>query len=229
MQIAAEKPMRVPAGRRPHWTWWVAAVLSLGIAAYSLRYVIVGEPAYVPELAPSFRTRPLTIVVHTLFGPIALLLGLVNLLPAMRQRSRWIVHRWIGRVYLVSALALGVAGLSLAVHAAGGLVARLGFGALAVLTLGTAVQGYRFIRAGSVRQHREWMVRSYALIFGAVTLRIWLPLLIIVHQGEFLPAYRWVAWVSWVPNLLFVEYRIRRGWQPHSVLPDRFVPTPAGR
>lgn len=215
--------MLAPSGRRIPWTWWVAAVLSVAIAAYSLRHAIVGEAAYVPELAASFRVRPLTVLIHTLFGPIALVLGLINLLPAMRQRSRWVGHRWVGRVYLMSAIALALAGLSLAFHAAGGTAARVGFGLLAILTLATAIQGYRLIKAGHVRRHREWMLRSYSLIFGAVTLRIWLPLLIIAYQGQFLPAYRWVAWVSWVPNLVFVEYLIRRGWRPHSALPDRFA------
>jgi uncharacterized membrane protein len=222
MQTAVEKPVRVPERRVP-WTWWVAAVLAIAIAGYSLRYAIVGEAAYVPELAPSFRVRPLTVMAHTLFGPIALAFGLVNLLPAMRQRRRWTAHRWIGRTYLVSALVLSVAGLSLAFHAAGGTAARVGFALLAVLTLATIVQGYRFIRVRNVRQHREWMLRSYSLIFAAVTLRIWLPLLIIAYQGEFLPAYRWVAWVSWVPNLIFVECWIRRGWRPNAALPDRFA------
>lgn len=49
---------------------------------------------------------------------------------------------------------------------------------------------------------------------AGVTLRIWIPLLIIAHDGQFLPAYRWVAWLSWVPNALFVEWIIRRGWKP---------------
>jgi uncharacterized membrane protein len=227
MQTVLEKPILAPSGRRvPIW-WWFAALLAVGIAGYSLRYVFVGEPAYVPELAASFRARRWTVVTHTLFGPIALVLGLVNLLPAMRQRRRWPAHRWMGRVYLVSALALGAAGLSLSFHAVGGTAARAGFALLALGTLATSVQGYRYIRARNVRRHREWMLRSYALIFGAVTLRIWLPLLIIAYQGQFLPAYRWIAWLSWVPNALFVEWIIRRGWRPAFVPPERFASTAA--
>lgn len=61
------------------------------------------------------------------------------------------------------------------------------------------------------RSHREWMIRSYSLVFGAATLRIWLPLLITSYRGDFLPAYRIVAWVSWVPNILFAEWYVRRG------------------
>jgi hypothetical protein len=54
------------------------------------------------------------------------------------------------------------------------------------------------------------MIRSYSLMFAAPTLRLWLPLLIIAYQGEFRPAYLWVAWVCWVPNLLVAEWYIRR-------------------
>ncbi|HUQ80646.1 MAG TPA: DUF2306 domain-containing protein [Gemmatimonadaceae bacterium] len=221
MSTSIGAPIASPVRRVPIW-WWFAALLAVGIAAYALRYALIGEPAYVPELSASFRARPLTITVHTLFGPIALVLGLVNLLPAMRQRRQWPAHRWLGRVYLIAAILLGLAGLSLAFHAAGGLGSRIGFVLLAVLTLVTSAQAYRAIRARHVRQHREWMLRSYSLIFAAVTLRIWLPLLIIAYQGQFLPAYRWVAWVSWVPNVLFVEWIIRRGWRPAFVLPASY-------
>ena len=214
---------QLPAGRRvPIW-WWFAIVLAVAIAAYSLRYVVLGEAAYVPELSESFRQRPLTVTIHTLFGPLALVGGLVNLLPAMRRRGRWSAHRWVGRVYVVSCLLLGAAGLSMAMHAVGGTFARVGFALLAIGTLFASAQAYLAIRRKAVRQHREWMLRSYALIFGAVTLRIWLPLLIIAYGGQFLPAYGWVAWLSWVPNALFVEWTIRRGWKPRAMLPEGYA------
>ena len=206
--------------RTPKW-WWVAALLALGVAGYALRYVIVGESAYVPELRASFKARPLAINAHTLFGPIALALGLVQFLPAMRRASRWRAHRIIGRIYGISALILACAGLYLAVYSAGGMITHIGFGLLAVCVLITVVAGYRRIRAGDIVAHREWMLRSYALIFAAVTLRIWLPILIIAYQGAFIPAYRWVAWVSWVPNILWAEWIIRRGWRPTFELRPR--------
>jgi len=220
MQPALTGPA-VPTARRavPLW-WWPAALFALAIAAYSLRYVALGAQAYVPELSASFLERPMTIAAHALFGPMALVLGLVNLLPAMRRRTRWASHRVVGRVYMISALAVGGAGLSLAFHAAGGTFARVGFCLLAVATLVTVAQAYLRIRSGDVKGHREWVLRNYALIFGAVTLRIWLPILIIAYGGEFLPAYRWVAWLSWVPNAMWVEWIIRRGWQPSYMLAD---------
>jgi hypothetical protein len=50
------------------------------------------------------------------------------------------------------------------------------------------------------------MTRSYALIFAAVTLRIYLPFLATAfgeHDG-----YAIVAWACWVPNLLVAEWLI---------------------
>ena len=54
------------------------------------------------------------------------------------------------------------------------------------------------------------MLRSYALVFAAVTLRIELPLLTMAF-GDFTPAYQVVAWLCWVPNALWAEWYIRRG------------------
>lgn len=193
--------------------WWPAALLAVGVAAYSLRYIVIGEAAFVPELADSFRARLVPVLIHTTFGPLALVLGLVNLLPAMRRR-RWALHRLLGRIYMVSGLTLGIAGGYLALFAAGGSFGRLGFLCLATGTVLTIVLGYGSIRSGNITEHREWMLRSYALIFGAVTLRIWLPILIVAHGGEFTPAYRIVAWLAWVPNIFWAEWIIRRGWRP---------------
>ena len=193
--------------------WWPAALLAVGIAAYSLRYIVLREGAFIPELAESFRARTVPVLIHTTFGPLALLLGIVNLLPAMRRR-RWALHRLLGRIYMISSLTLGIAGGYLALFAAGGTIARLGFACLAAGTVLTIVAGYVSIRKRNIAKHREWMLRSYALIFGAVTLRMWMPLLIIAYGGEFTPAYRIVAWLSWVPNILWAEWTIRRGWRP---------------
>ena len=202
--------------RIPRW-WWPVALLALGVAGYALRYVIVGSAAYVPELRTSFMARPLAINAHTLFGPIALVLGTIQLLPAMRSR-RWRAHRILGRIYGIAAVILGCAGLYLSFYSAGGVITHIGFGLLAIALLITVVQGYLEIRRGDIVAHREWMLRSYVLIFAAVTLRLWQPLLIIAHDGNFLAAYKWVAWVSWVPNILFAEWIIRRGWRPSTDL-----------
>jgi len=85
-----------------------------------------------------------------------------------------------------------------------------GFSALAIGWLLTSTFAYLAIRRVEVDQHEYWMIRSYALCFAAVTLRIWLPLLQVGWGMDFIPAYRIIAWLCWVPNLLVAELIIRK-------------------
>lgn len=195
--------------------WWLVAILASAIALYGWRYVLLGEKAYEPNLAESFLASSPGIFIHTLFGPMALLSGVVQFLPAMRKPGRWPVHRVAGRVYVVASILLASVGLYLSRYSFGGIVTHVGFGLLAIATLYTTIKGFLLIRDGHVKAHREWMLRSYSLIFGAVTLRIWIPLLMMATHGDFTPAYRIVAFLAWVPNLLLAEWLIRRGWRPH--------------
>jgi len=47
------------------------------------------------------------------------------------------------------------------------------------------------------------MVRSYALMFAAVMLRLELPLL--SSYLGFLEGYRIVSWLCWIPNIVIAE------------------------
>ena len=53
------------------------------------------------------------------------------------------------------------------------------------------------------------MIRSFAMTFGAVTLRLYLPIAPMLGY-EFMEGYRITAWASWVPNLILVELWMRR-------------------
>jgi hypothetical protein len=64
------------------------------------------------------------------------------------------------------------------------------------------------------------MVRNVAVTLAAVTLRLWLPVLLGMHV-PFDTAYPIVAWLCWVPNLLVAETIIRRGARPRVQAPAR--------
>lgn len=142
---------------------------------------------------------------------LALILGPVQLLPVVRSRFLP-AHRWIGRVYLL-AVAVGVVGaFGLAPSAFGGLPSTAGFMLLAIFWAACAAMAYARIRARDVTGHMAWMLRTYALTFAAITLR--LELVILVAAGfDFEAAYRTVAWLAWVPNLIIMELWLasRRG------------------
>ena len=54
------------------------------------------------------------------------------------------------------------------------------------------------------------MIRSYALTVAAITLRSYLPILL-ASGVPYATAYPLVAWMCWIPNLLFIEWLVRRG------------------
>ena len=52
------------------------------------------------------------------------------------------------------------------------------------------------------------MIRSWSLTFAAVTLRIYIPVSVVLGI-RFELAYPAIAWLAWVPNLLVAELYLR--------------------
>jgi len=104
----------------------------------------------------------------------------------------------------------GVAAFDMALVSQYGMPTHAGFGLLAVLWLGTTTKAYLSIRAGDQVTHRQWMTRSFALTYAAVTLRIYVPLSQVLGI-PFEPAYQVISWLCWVPNLIVAEWIIFRG------------------
>lgn len=189
--------------------WGLAAFLSVGVALYAWHYLAPG--AFVPpEVAANLFARP-WLVVHASLAGVALAVGPFQFLPGLRGK-RPQLHRLMGRTYVFACLVGGTAGLPLAVGSSAGPIAAAGFGALAVVWLITTGQAFRLALAGRYAEHRRWMVRSFALTFAAVTLRLYLPIAPIAGL-DFMEAYRAISWLAWVPNLIVAELYLssRRG------------------
>ncbi|MCB1692974.1 MAG: DUF2306 domain-containing protein [Pseudomonadales bacterium] len=176
--------------------------LSLGIAmhGYGFQLRISGSPTFHER----FDHYPVTSTMHVLGGATVLLLGGFQFWGGLR-RSFPALHRNMGRVYLVFVLVGGIGGLLIAPKSDGGVSAHVGFGLLAVIWLFSGLQAYLAIRRGDVATHRAWMIRNFSLTFGAVTLRVYLGAMT-AFGIPFEEAYPTVAWVSWVPNLILVEW-----------------------
>jgi uncharacterized membrane protein len=189
-------------------SWGLMTFLAFAIALLASRYFSLNPRVFFPEQADVYQAHLAGIILHVAGGVTALALGPFQFLTRLRAR-RPALHRWMGRVYLVSILVGGIAGLYVATMAFGGLVARTGFAALALLWLMSAFVAYRRIRAGDSATHRQWMIRNYALTFAAVTLRIQQPLASLAGI-PFEAAYPVIAWTAWLPNLLVAEWLVWR-------------------
>lgn len=144
---------------------------------------------------------------HIIGGGLALLVGWIQFQASVRNKHL-MLHRGIGKAYVLLSLISAVAGIYIGFFATGGVIASLGFISLGLIWGFTTLEAYRAIRMRRIERHRRMMTYSYAACFAAVTLRLWLPLLTILF-GDFIPAYQTVAWLCWVPNLIVARILLR--------------------
>jgi uncharacterized membrane protein len=161
------------------------------------------------------------LVVHVFTASAALLVGVMQLVPRIREHR--VLHRRLGRAFLLLGLvAFGLTGIPLALSTPNGDVTRYGILVPAVGWLVCAALGLAAIRGGRLAAHRAWMIRTFALTFFAMTARMVVPLLIAVQmpfQDDRSPsAVRELAdstipygqWLGWIIDLAVAEYVIRR-------------------
>ncbi len=186
--------------------WGLGAFLSVGVALFSYRYLpeLGHRP---PNILGNTFAKP-WLKVHVAGAATALLLGPFNFVGSIRRRAPR-VHRWAGRIYIVGCLVGGMGGFVIGFGSFAGPIANTGFVSLAVCWIVANVQGWRSAMDGRFADHRAWMIRSFAMTFGAVLLRVYLPLSQLLHV-PFIEAYRAIAFLAWVPNLMVAEIYLRR-------------------
>jgi len=185
------------------------ALMCLSVALFSARFLLP-SPIMAESMAPHLQARPIIFLAHVAGGVTALALGAFQLVTWRGPRRAW--HRMAGRVYVVACLVGALAGLGLALTTSAGPLAGLGFGLLAVVWFATTTLAWRKAVAGDFAQHRRWMIRSLALTFAAVTLRVMIPLSM-MNGLDFAIAYPAIAFLCWIPNLIVIELWLRLwGW-----------------
>ena len=184
--------------------WVLFGFFSTLIGLYPLKYFLVNGKVGIlngkPEWLLTNVAWNIAFYIHIIFGGIALIVGWLQFSSKLRSKNVK-AHRFVGKIYIASALFSSFSGFYIALFADGGFWTSLGFSFLSIVWLGTTLMAYLTIRKQQIVRHQVLMTYSYAACFAAVTLRIWLPILILVigHYGK---AYLVVAWLSWIPNLL---------------------------
>ena len=192
------------------WSFFIFLAIVVGL--YPFAYLVV-------DMSRGFLTsKPAELLgsgmwnaafyIHVVTGGIALLTGWIQFSKRFRNRHLN-THRLLGKIYLIAILFSGTTGLYIALFANGGVISELGFSGLALSWLFTSLQAYTAIKRKEIDFHQEWMIRSYAVCFAAVTLRIYLPLFQFGLGMDFITGYRIISWLCWVPNLVVAELIIR--------------------
>jgi len=185
---------------------WTMAVLAVLVALMSLRYYAVPAGLWLgigPEIKGVIQRVPLQALGHMLIAPFALLLGPFQFMPRLRARYPR-AHRISGRIYVAACFISGISALATAPYASGGPIAGLGFGTLAVCWLAVTAGAWRAAVQRDFALHRLLMRFSYAMTFGAVTLRLQMPLFFVMGFHSYGAASVWLAYTSWIPNVILV-------------------------
>jgi len=217
-------PARPTRAARVGFAWFALTAAAIAVFA-PLPYLMDSLSSIASQgeggaLAANYadRTGAIHIVfyLHVVFGGLALLLSPLQFVARLRERVPR-THRIVGRLALASIVVGGLAGVVLSTTNLAGPVGTAGFGLLGALWVGFAATAFAAIRRGDVTAHRRWMVRTFALTYAAVTLRLWLGVLIgaqvsqgAAEQVAFDRAYAIVPFLCWVPNLLIAELYLRR-------------------
>lgn len=195
---------------KPSWIRAFGAILILLAVQISVvsigRYVTQSMDAPPPILENGLANPFLAI--HVVSSVIALLIGPLQFWPVIRVR--WpALHRANGRLYAAACAVGAPTAFLLALGTTAGPSTALAFAIPAVLWPIFTWIGIRSATARRFADHREWMLRSYAITANAITLRLMLPTAAFLGY-EFLPAYQVIAWLSWTTTLLLCEIYIVR-------------------
>jgi len=209
------------------WSLFILLAVSIGI--YPFLFLLVdmsqGLLATKPVELLTSKAWYTAFYLHIIPGGIALLSGWSQFGERFRSNNL-AFHRTLGKVYLIAVAISGTAGLYIAQTATGWIASILGFSALALAWLYTSTQAYLKIRKRDIDSHQYWMIRSYALCWAAVMLRLYLPLFQFAFGMEFIAAYQIIAWLCWVPNLVVAEiiiHRLHRNRQEKETLRSQTI------
>jgi uncharacterized membrane protein len=204
--ISARKP-----GFGKKFGWAFLLLMAIYPVWFSLGYLTLNPADFAfPDQTAVYLAHHTMLMVHIIASMLAILIGPFQFLPRLRTGRLLKIHRWLGRIYLVSVLFGGLGGLYMSQFGYGGLITEVGFATLAILWLYSGYRAYRQIRNKDIEGHRQWMIRNYALTLAGTLLRVWVPIFVVGMSIDFLPAYRAIAWLCWIPNLLVAEWIIRR-------------------
>ncbi|MCE0538200.1 DUF2306 domain-containing protein [Kineosporia rhizophila] len=218
---APRRPSRSARGAH----WWIV-LTSAAIAVFApLPYMttsLEGLGRDPDALAANYVTQPawfqVALYVHIFGSALALVLSPIQLSARVRARVPRL-HRVTGRIVLLAILLGGTSALVIAPANDAGPIGVAGFGLLGLSWLGCAGLALRSVLRRDFAAHRRWAIRTFALTYAAVMLRLWLLVLItaqsaagVADQMAFDRAYLLVPFLCWVPNLVVAErfLRLRR-------------------
>lgn len=213
MALDLREPTAPPSTPTSGVRWWRRPWI-IPLALIVVAYLIFQIRPFVPEeTAPlpdheGFPQYYSVLVVHMIGGTLAMLTVILQVWPLIRKRYP-AIHRISGRVYVVSALVAGIAGLVIVRFAP--IVGQIGVTCSTLVWMATTTAGFVMARKRRWELHRRFMLYSFAVVmnnvWGVLMVQTVLALEISIDFTYLLEAARWVGWVG---NLMLVQWWLYR-------------------
>lgn len=171
---------RTESKSAPSYIWAGVIFLAfIGVAAVTRRTLVLIWPrtfagsASNPAAAldAGFAKHVALTLVHILPGALFLVLAPLQFVRSIREKHLQ-VHRWMGRILVVSGLIIGVTALVMSYKMnIGGPNETAATTLYAIVFLICLTKAFWHIRRKEVARHREWMIRAYGIGLGVATTR----------------------------------------------------------
>ncbi len=159
---------------------WSAVMFlaSIGLAVATRRTIVLMKPGTMSsaknpavQLDAHFANHATLTLAHVLPAMLFMVLGPLQFVRGLRAKYPQ-VHRWSGRIFLTASTVVGVTGLTMAFGKTIGRVDEKAaitlFGTFFLIALAKAL--WHALRR-EFAQHREWMIRGYAIGLAVATIR----------------------------------------------------------
>jgi len=165
--------------------------------------------------------------MHVFSAAIIIVAGTLQLIPQIRNRFP-VFHRWLGRIYVVTAFTLSGAGLYLLWMrgTVGDFSQHVGSTLNAVLIMVCAVMALRYALARDFKTHRRWALRLYQVVSASLFIRAGIFLSGLLNHGPWGfdpvtftgPFLTFISFAQYLVPLGVLELYLRAQERPGAVL-----------
>lgn len=213
MSTTVPNPRPTPAGRLS----WPGVLLLAAILTSGWAWWLIAYPVFTFSNTARHVGHFSLTYIHMAGGTAMLVMGALNLFVGTTRRY-FRFHRVIGYAYLAGGSVAAVLAFVLSIASIHGKtitpfsfdvhnISDTGFAlaALSLAWLGAAALAYRAARNRRYESHRQWVIRSYVLVWSFVLCRLvgFLPELASLGGGAA------ITWLSWVGPLIICEVALQ--------------------
>jgi uncharacterized membrane protein len=211
---------------------WAAVIFLafIGLAVAVRRSIVLLKPGALSarnnpaaEMDNAFANRRTLTLAHILPAMLFMVLGPLQFVRSLRSKYPQ-VHRWSGRIFLTASAVVGTTGLTLAFgKTIGGVDEKAAialFGSFFLIALAHALRR-------EFDQHREWMIRGYAIGLAVATIRpimgsFFAAALLRGHRPEPKEFFGAAFWIGFTLQMIAAEIWINYT-RPTAAAPMRIV------